>query len=63
MRCSFRRALEEMHIIAYVYHWERDTLWKMPSRERRMWVSMINTQKKMENSSVKANAPKINKRK
>lgn len=47
-----------MHIIAYVYHWERDTLWNMPSRERRMWVDLINTQKKMENSSMKEHTPK-----
>lgn len=42
-----------MHILAYVYHWERDTIWEIPSRERRMWVKMIMTQKKMENDSIK----------
>lgn len=47
-----------MHIIAYVYHWDRETLWNMSSRERRMWVKLINTQKKMENDSIKLKTPK-----
>lgn len=51
-----------MHILAYVYHWERDTVWKMPCRERRMWVEMINTQKKMENNSIKSKSPKMPKK-
>lgn len=48
-----------MHILAYVYHWERDTVWNLSSRERRMWVNMIMTQKKMESDSVKSKSPKI----
>lgn len=56
---SFQRTIEEMHVIAYVYHWDRETLWNMSSRERRMWVKLINTQKKMESDSIKSKTPKV----
>ena len=55
---SFAKALEEMHILAYVYHWERDTIWGLSSRERRTWVKMVMTQKNIENESVKNSTPK-----
>lgn len=56
---NFAKSLEEMHILAYIYHWERDTLWKLSSRERRMWVKMIMTQKRMENDSIKGKTSKL----
>lgn len=55
---NFAKALMEMHVIAYIYHWERDTLWKLSSRERRTWVKMIMTQKQMENESMNSKTPK-----
>lgn len=42
-----------MHLLAYFYHWDRDTLWNLSCRERRMWVKMIIAQKKMEAASMK----------
>lgn len=48
-----------MHLLAYVYHWDRNTLWKLPCRERRLWVDMIQTQKKLENNSIKSSTSKI----
>lgn len=59
LKFSFQRALEEMHLLAYVYHWDRNTLWKIPCRERRLWVDMIQTQKKLENNSIKSSTSKI----
>lgn len=60
-RFSLTSALEEMHILAYIYHWEPSTLWKLKSRERRMWVRLILAQKKMENESMKINSAKMKK--
>jgi hypothetical protein len=42
----------EMHIIAYIYHWERDTIRKLGSTERKKWVELIMKQKDAENSQV-----------
>ena len=44
-------ALGEMHILAYCYHWDRDTLWSLPRSERKMWVEIVREQKKVENNS------------
>lgn len=41
-----------MHILAYCYHWDRNTLWYMSRSERKMWVEMVLAQKKAENKSV-----------
>lgn len=46
-------ALEEMHIIAYVYHWDRNSLWKLPCKERRAWIRLIAKQKKAEGDAIK----------
>lgn len=43
----------EMHILAYFYHWSRDSVVSMPRRERRMWVNQIREQIKAENKSNK----------
>lgn len=37
-----------MHVIAYVYHWERDTVRNLSRGERRMWYDFIMEQKKAE---------------
>nr|DAH50447.1 MAG TPA: hypothetical protein [Caudoviricetes sp.] len=42
-----------MHILAYCYHWDRNTLWELSTRERKMWVGMVLTQKKLENDKLK----------
>ena len=56
-----------MHILAYIYHWGRDEVRKIPRNERRLWVEKIIEQKNKENKSTensiaeaqaKANAPK-----
>lgn len=41
-----------MHILAYCYHWPPESLWKMPRREREMWVEMVRTQKEAEAKAV-----------
>lgn len=43
-----------MHILAYCYHWDRDTLWNMTRSERKMWVRMVLAQKKAENNGASA---------
>lgn len=41
-----------MHVLAYTYHWERDTLWNMTRSERKMWVKMVQMQKTAENNAL-----------
>lgn len=41
-----------MHVLAYTYHWERDTLWDMTRSERKMWVKMVQMQKIAENNAL-----------
>lgn len=41
-----------MHILAYCYHWDRNTLWNMSRSERKMWVKMVLAQKKAENKGL-----------
>lgn len=41
-----------MHILAYCYHWGRESLWNMSRSERKMWVEMVLAQKKAESKSV-----------
>lgn len=52
MNCSFEVAVSEMHIIAYCYHWDVDSLWNMHIKERKMWVNKILEQKEAENRSI-----------
>ena len=52
INCPFEVAISEMHILAYCYHWDRDTLWKMPRSERKLWVDMVQRQKKAESDAV-----------
>lgn len=41
-----------MHILAYCYHWDRETLWNMCRSERKMWVKMVLAQKKAETNGL-----------
>lgn len=41
-----------MHILAYCYHWDRDTLWNMSRSERKLWVDMVLAQKKAETKGL-----------
>jgi hypothetical protein len=41
-----------MHVLAYCYHWDRDTLWNMGKSERNMWYKMVLAQKKAEQESL-----------
>ena len=52
IHCPFDSAMAEMHILAYCYHWDRDTLWKMPRSERKLWVEMVQKQKKAESDAL-----------
>lgn len=52
MRTSLEIAVGEMHLIAYCYNWDRDTLWNMKRSERKMWSKMVLAQKKAEAGSV-----------
>jgi len=45
-------AVGDMHILAYCYHWSRDTLWNMSRSERRMWVKMVQIQKEVERKAL-----------
>lgn len=44
-----------MHVLAYVYHWDRNTLWNMPIRERKKWVEIVEEQKRAENEALENN--------
>lgn len=58
-----------MHVLAYIYHWDATSLWRMKRNERKMWVKEIVDQKKSERdemeksaNSVKSSVPKLRKR-
>ena len=50
--CPYSLAKQEMHILAYCYHWGNETLWDMPRSERKRWVDMIQEQKKAESEGI-----------
>lgn len=37
-----------MHVLAYVYNWDRNSLWDIPLNERRRWVERVIRQKEEE---------------
>ena len=41
----------EVHIIAYVYHWEENTILSLPIKKRKRYVELINKQKEAENKA------------
>ena len=41
-----------MHILAYVYHWDRNSLWNIPISERKKWVEIVTEQKNAENEAL-----------
>lgn len=42
----------EMHALAYCYHWDSHSLWKLPRNERKMWVNMVIEQNKAERKQI-----------
>jgi hypothetical protein len=51
--CNLDDVYTEMHYLAYVYHWERDTVWNIPRSERKIWVDKIIKQKEAEVKAIK----------
>lgn len=51
-QCSIERAYNEMHVLAYIYHWDRDSLWNIPISERRKWVEIVMQQKNSEREAM-----------
>ena len=49
--CDVERAWEEMHVLAYVYHWDRNSLWNLQIKERRKWVDIVLKQKQAESDA------------
>lgn len=49
--CNVDRAYDEMHVLAYVYHWDRNSLWNLPIKERRKWVDLVIKQRQAENDA------------
>lgn len=41
-----------MHILAYYYHWDRNSLWDIPVTERQKWVSLLYDQLKAEKDAL-----------
>lgn len=41
-----------MHLLAYCYHWDRNTLWNLPKLEREMWAELVQEQLKAEKEAV-----------
>ena len=52
-KINFGEAIADMHIIAYCYHWDRDTIFELPRLERKMWAAIILKTKKAEADSIK----------
>lgn len=44
-----------MHILAYIYHWDRNSLWGLPILERRKWVEIVLEQKRQEQEALENN--------
>ncbi len=42
-----------MHVLAYCYHWSRESLLEIPMRERKIWYEIVLQQKKAEIDAVK----------
>ena len=51
-RCNVEQLYADTHIIAYVYHWDRDSIWNMSRNERQKWVEMIINQQNAERDSL-----------
>jgi hypothetical protein len=49
----------EAHCIAYVYHWERDTIMNLPRLERKAWVDIIMKQKEAEKEEIESSTPSV----
>lgn len=42
----------EMHLLAYTYHWDINSLWNLTLSHRKKWVEMILKQKQAERDSL-----------
>lgn len=49
----------EMHIIAYVYHWDRNTLISITRSERKRWVDMILRQQEAEREEIEKSTSSV----
>lgn len=52
--CNVEQAYKEMHVLAYLYHWDRNSLWDLPVNERRKWVSILREQQEAEQEAMKS---------
>ena len=50
--------LQEIHNLAYFYHWGREECWNIPCTERGMWNDKIKQQVKAESSNSSKNSGK-----
>ena len=51
-QCNVNNAYNEMHVLAYIYHWDRDSIWNIPISERKKWVLLIQEQQKAEREAL-----------
>lgn len=54
-QCNVNQAYYEMHILAYIYHWDRNSIWDLPISERKRWVQLIKDQKEAEREASERN--------
>jgi len=58
VNCVKEKWQNEIHVLAYFYHFSPEALWNMPRRERELWCSMVLRQLKNEERKMKSsNAP------
>lgn len=50
-RAYFPNAVQEMHILSYFYKWDRNTVWNLNTKERKMWVDCVKDQIDAENKA------------
>lgn len=51
MSLGYEYTKVEVHIIAYIYHWGRNEILKLPITDRKMYVDLIKQQKEAENEA------------
>lgn len=51
-RMSLHNVAMDIHILAYTYHWSRESLWDMTRSERTMWVKLVQMQKQAESNAL-----------
>lgn len=48
------QVIEDIHVLAYLYHWGAEECWKMPCQTRRVFVDRVIKQNKEENRGGKS---------